>query len=62
MKNLARFFLEKVDNVSDFDFHLKNAITFHVLAEIFFAFLEVEDAFFMQFLQMQSELCFMFRG
>ena len=35
MKNLARFFLKKVDNVSDFDFHLKNAIMFHVLAEIF---------------------------
>ena len=32
----ARFFLKKVNNVSDFDFHLKNAITFHVLAEIFF--------------------------
>ena len=62
MKNLARFFQKKVDNVSDFDFHLKNAIMFHVLAEFFFAFLEVEDAFFMQFLQMQSELCFMFRG
>jgi hypothetical protein len=35
MKNLARFFSEKVDNVSDFEFHLKNRITFHVLAEFF---------------------------
>jgi hypothetical protein len=35
MKNLARFFSEKVDNVSGFDFHLKNRITFHVLAEFF---------------------------
>jgi hypothetical protein len=35
MKNLARFFLKKVDNVSYFEFHLKNAIAFHVLAEFF---------------------------
>ena len=35
MKFFARFFQKKVDNVSDFDFHLKNAITFHVLAEFF---------------------------
>jgi hypothetical protein len=35
MKNLARFFLKKVDNVSDFVFHLKNVFAFHVLAEFF---------------------------
>jgi hypothetical protein len=35
MKNLTRLFSEKVNNVSDFEFHLKNVFTYHVLAEFF---------------------------
>jgi len=50
----------KVDNVSDFGFHLKNLFMFHVLAEFFLRKVNFEDAFFTQFLQVQSELCFMF--
>jgi len=35
MKFFARFFQKKVNNVSDFMFHLKNVFAFHVLAEFF---------------------------
>ncbi len=46
MKNLARFFLKKVNNVSDFVFHLKKAITFHVLAEFFLKSFERQNKSF----------------
>jgi len=62
MHFLRNFCKCKVNYVSCFGKNLKNVFMFHVLAEFFFAFLEVEDAFFMQFLQVQSGLCFMFRG